>query len=300
MKNFIKLLFCILVIIPTTVFCQVQIKSDFVSSSPLKDKKGNQYGEGSLFKLSGKYTIPIYTKKDSLGKLNIWHANITGTYAKLDNKNLRNQTIPSEVVNFNTTVVNVRNLNESWYMINSIGLGIYSEINNIKLSSLLVNGASFFVYKVKDNLDLGAGLAVTTSYGTPMVIPAMYVNWRFSGDYQFNLNVSSTVELSASRSFNKNFKLRLVGVEMDGLSSVMKVDGKSKVYSSVMIKSYLSPEYKIGKSFSIFGGAGFALTRSSRITDRSLKAFWDTFKNKDDRINFKRSQYYTIGLKYKL
>ena len=146
------------------------------------------------------------------------------------------------------------------------------------IKSVLANGAVVFVYKLRNNLDLGIGGGLTNSYGIPMILPMIYFSWRNTGKYELKVDMSSGIKISAATWLNKKFKVELTAIEMDGMSAVMSIDGKSKIYSTVSMKSYISPSFYISKKTSIYLGIGGNWIRSAKISDRSFKALSKTLK----------------------
>lgn len=93
--------------------------------------------------------------------------------------------------------------------------------NQIAWRSILANGAVVFVYKLRENLDIGVGAGLTNSFGVPMILPMGYLNWRTSGKYEIRVDMSSGLKVTAAKWLNRKFKLELTAIEMDGISSVM-------------------------------------------------------------------------------
>lgn len=281
-------------------FAQGYLKSDYLFTSSLTNKEKEKFGKADLLKISGRYTLPLSVKKNNSGQVSTWSATLSGSYGIWDNKNITVDLIPDEIINLNLSLSHMRPLSQKWYMIASLGGGIYSQPNAISAKSILINGGVCFVYKLLDNLDVGIGTGVTTSYGIPMIMPMTYVKYRLTGKYEIMFEAANNMQISASAKFNERFKLKLVAMEMDGISAVMNIEEKSMIYSSVSMKSYLTPEYKIGKSSTLYLGIGGAWVNSIRISERSLKYFWETFKDKDDsnRFRFKPTGYLTVGFKY--
>jgi len=286
-----------LLIVPIDAAAQGFLKSDYITSSSLKDEKGNRYGSGDLFKISGRYTLPLSVRQNSSGQLSAWSATFYGSYGLFDNKKIRLNTIPDKIINANISLSHLRPLSEKWYLIASLGGGIYAEPDDVSAKSILVNGGVFFVYKLINNLDLGIGAALTNSYGVPVIMPTSYVKWQLTGRYEVKANLANNMEISASAKLSDNFHLRLVAMEMDGMSAVMDIDGKSMIYSSTNMKSYLTPEYRKGKS-TFYLGMGGVWMRSSKLSRRTLKGFWNSFKKDDDDMNFNPACYFIVGFKY--
>ena len=298
MRRFSYLTFLLLSLAAVGCFAQGVIKTEYMPSSSFKDEAGNKLGSGDLLKVSGAYTLPFSLKQNASGQPIMWSASVSGAYAVLNNKDMVLDMHPDEVLNANLSLTHVRPISKKWYMIASVGGGVYSAPDAITWESVLVNGAIIFVYKCRKNLDLGIGAGVTNSFGVPIAMPMFFLNWQLSGNYEVNVNLSSGMEISGAVRLGKRFKLRLVAMEMDGMSSVMDVDGKSMIYASAMIRSYLRPEYKIGEKSCLFLGVGGNWLRSADLTKRTLKGFANSmFKDKEE-TNFYPTVYLSAGLKW--
>ena len=298
MRRFSYLTFLLFSLAAVGSYAQGVIKTEYMPSSSFKDEAGDKLGSGDLFKVSGAYTLPFSLKQNASGQPIMWSASVSGTYAMLHNKDMVLDIHPDEVLNANLSLTHVRPISKKWYMIASVGGGVYSAPDAITWESVLVNGAVIFVYKCRKNLDLGIGAGVTNSFGVPIAMPMFFLNWQLSGNYEVNVNLSSGMEISGAVRLGKRFKLRLVAMEMDGISSVMDVDGKSMMYASAMIRSYLCPEYKIGEKSCLFLGVGGNWLRSAALTKRTLKGFANSmFKDKEETI-FYPTVYLSAGLKW--
>ncbi|MDR2920694.1 MAG: DUF6268 family outer membrane beta-barrel protein [Tannerella sp.] len=297
-----KVLYCTIILsffFSASSFAQGYIKTDYLFPSSLKNENGDTFGKGDLLKISGRYILPLSVRQNSLGQISAWSATLSGSYGIFGNKKITEQTIPDEIINLNLSISHIRPISQKWYMVASLGGGIYAEPDAITAKSILINGGIFFVYKLLDNLDVGIGAGITNSYGVPVLMPTSYIKWNLTGKYKVTANITNSMEISASAQFNDKFSLKLVGMEMDGMSAVMNIEDKSMIYSSTIMKSYLVPEYKIGKSSTLYLGAGGAWMRSSKLSRRTLKGFWNTFKSDDNNPDFKSTGYLTVGFRYR-
>jgi len=285
--------------LPVKCVAQGYIKSDYLFSSTFKEKDGNsKLGSGDLFKISGRYTLPLSAKQNSIGQITAWSATLGGSYSTLNNQDIAKSMNPNEVLNINLNISHTKPLSEKWSLIATLGGGIYSEPNKITWKSLLVNGGAIFVYRLNNKLDLGLGAGITNSYGVPIIMPMSYMKLNLTGKYEIKVDLSTKIEIAGTAKFSNKFHLKLIAMEMDGISAVMEKDGKSMIYSSTMMRSYLTPEFKIGKSSTIFLGGGGVWTRSSKLSERTLKSFWSSFKNDDEKYRFKPTGYLTLGFRY--
>jgi len=277
---------------------QGYFKADYYLSSSLKNDDGDNFGKSDLLKISGRYTLPFSIKQNSSEQPIVWSATLGGSYGIFGNKRIEANTIPDEIINLNLTLSHIRPLSQKWYMIASLGAGIYSEPDAIAARSVLINGGAIFVYKWMRNLDIGIGAGVTTSYGTPMAVPMSFIKWDFTCKYELKVEAGNTLQISGSAKLNDKLKLKLVALENDGISAVMKIDGKSMIYSSVITKMYLTPEYKIGKLSTLYVGLGATMERTSKLSERSVKYFWELFKKDGNKLRFDPTGFITFGFRY--
>ena len=249
-----------------------------------------------MWRFSGRYTLPLSVKRNDRGQLTAWSATLNYTYASLQNKGAATALNPDRILNTSLNVSHLRPISERWSLIASLGCGVYAAPNQIAWRSILANGAIFFVYKLREDLDFGVGAGLTNSFGVPMILPMGYLNWRSSGKYEIRVDMSSGLKVTAAKWLNQKFKLELTAIEMDGISSVMRSDGKSKIYSSTMMRSTLSPTFSISQKASVYLGIGGNWLRSIKISDRSFGGFLDSFR--EDGYDFDASLRVTAGFKW--
>lgn len=298
MRQILILIVVILVISPLTVFGQAYIQSDYMLSSKFKQKEvEGMLGSGSMIKLSGGFTLPFYTKKSHLGQASSWFTSLNGSYTTFSNKGLASQYNPREVANLTLSLGYMGPLSKKWSMIAMLGGGVFAEPSHVSWKSVLINGGAIFIYRVNKTLSLGAGAGVTNTYGVPIAMPMIYLKFNVVGKYEFKIDLFTKVEIAGISKFGKRFELKLTGVEMDGISAVMKKDNKSMIYSSSLVRSYIMPEFKLGKHGILFSGVGAVWARTSKMSERSIKSFWKSFKENSDEYYFKPSGYFTVGIR---
>lgn len=289
----------LLLVFPIASYGQGHISTDYLSSSNFKDDNGNKYGSGSLMILSGRYTLPLSTKQNNAGQITAWTATLNCRYGILNNEAEAKKLNPDNILNSSINISHIRPITEKWSVLASLGCGVYAAPNDVTLKSVLANGAVVFVYKLRDNLSVGVGAGLTNSYGIPMILPMGYLNWQSLGKYEIKVDMSSGLNISASTWLTKKIKLELTAIEIDGMSSVMDINGKSKIYSTMMMKSYASPSFHISKQTSLYLGIGGNWLRSTKISDRSLRGFFDSFKDDENKYQFGASLRLMAGIKFK-
>ncbi len=227
-----------------------------------------------------------------------WSMTLAASYGMMDNRDGAQDWNPDRILNASLSVAHVRPLSERWSLIASLGGGIYASPDEVSWQSLLASGAFIFVYRVRDNFSVGVGGGVTNSYGIPIVMPMGYLSWRTNGQYEVLINMSDALKVQVSTHFGKNVRMQLTAMEMDGMSAVMRVDGRQKLYSSVMISSGLNVSYRLFGKASVYAGVGGMWLRTTDITDRSLKSFFKSFGDDNDELSFAPSLRLSVGLRY--
>ncbi len=263
----------------------------------MKDDEEAKLGTGSMWQLKGRYTFPFSTKQNEKGQPIVWTGTLNGMYARMDNEGMAKEVNPDEVLNVGFNVSHLRPLSERWYMMASLGVGVYSAPSEISFKSILANGAVIFAYKLRENFDIGVGIGLTNSYGVPLIMPMGFLKWNIRGQYEVDVEAAGSMKASVARKFSNKFRLRLVPIEMDGISSVVKRDGEHKIYGATRMRAYLSPELKVGKSSYVYLGIGAELYHSVKVSDRSFKGFVNAFKG-DDSWEFGRGFHLMGGFKY--
>ncbi len=277
---------------------QVYFKSEYIGSSSFKDENNNKTGgSGDMFKVNGGFSMPLSFKQDENNRIKMWAVSLDAAYAKYNNKQIPTFMHPDDIINTTLSISHLRPIGRKWSMLAVLGGGIYSDPSHIKAQSILGSGGLVFIYHLRDNLDVGIGVGVTNSYGVPLGMPMGYLNWRIDGKYEVKVEMLEAAEVSAAVAFNDWFKLRLIGFEVDGMSAVMDVDGKSKIFGSVSMKSGLQADFRIGKSSSIQLTGGGVWYRDASVINRSIKDYFKWFGREFDP-NFQPSMYFQVGYKW--
>lgn len=291
--------FLSLVIIATTAAKaqQVEVSGGLLTSSKFEDSDDNSYGKGSMQQYNLKYTQPISTRLSKDGRPIAWTATFTGVYNRLDNSGMATQYNPDDILNASVTVSHMRPISSRWSIMTSLGAGIYSTTKDICWSSVLFNGACIFVYKAGDALSLGGGVGLTNVYGAPMAVPMAYLHWTTRGKTTLDLTVINGIKAVAAHNFSHRFTMAWNILDMSTLLSSMKVDGKHKVYSSIMLRSFLQPTLHLDEKSSICLSAGTNFVRTRKLTNRSVKYMFKR-THTADRRHFAPAVYLALGYKY--
>lgn len=277
---------------------QVQINADYHTRSSFvsKDDKATKIGDGNMMRYSLKYIQPLSLKLNERHQPKAWALSVNATYANLDDNGAAHRWNPDEILNAGATISYLTPISQKWSIMASLGAGIYAQADHIRWETVLANGSCIFAYRATPYLSIGAGVGLTNAYGPPMVMPLFYLNWKRGDKYQLEVNMVNMISAKASTRFNDRFKLTWAIIEMDNISAVVVPLDKAQVYSSMMIKMYLTPEYYFAPKFSVFANAGVNLARTSRISDRKIRAMFSNFGGA--HYHFKPAGFFTLGLRY--
>lgn len=290
--------FALLVLGASFAHAQVYFKSEYGTSSSFKDDNNQETGgSGDMFKVQGGFSLPLSVKQYDNGRVKMLAVSVDASYGIFNNKGISTDLHPEKILNTTLSLTYLTPISSKWSILAVLGGGVYSDPSHITGKSILGSGGALFVYHILNNLDIGIGVGVTNSYGVPMALPMGYVNWQIDGKYEVKVNMLENMEISGAVRLNDWFKLRLIGFEMDGMSAVMDVDGKSKLFGTVSMKSGLQADFKIGKQSSIQVTGGGNWYRDAVLVNRTIKDYFRWFGNEYDP-SFKTSGYFSIGYKY--
>lgn len=152
-----------------------------------------------------------------------------------------------------------------WSLALSLGCGIYSHPSNIEFNSILVNGGCIIIYDINPSLSVGVGIGLTNSFGVPMVMPTGYLKWVARKKFEFDVDMTSQLKVTASALFRERFRLAWTVIEFDAMATVIEHEHKDKLYSSMMLNSYFSPSFRIVDKLSVFSDIGINFFRFSTI-----------------------------------
>ena len=167
-------------------------------------------------------------------------------------------------------------------------------LSYIRFNNLMGIGMAAAIWHLRENLDVGMGLALNTTFGYPMVFPAAFVDWRIEGRYMVNVSMMDGIELSGGIQLHKLMRLKLVA-SMGGMMALVEHGGKDQIFTQQYVVCGLQPELVLSKSFSIPLTVGVSAYRAAYYSDRTLKAF---FKGDEYDPHFMPSFYASLALKY--
>lgn len=300
MKRLVMLGFILMgMVVGTDCVAQAYLKTEYVTSSAYRDKDNQKTGgSGDLLKYSGGVNIPLYLKQYEDKRIKMWSVAVDASYATLNNHQLTREQCPDNMLNTQLGLVYLTPIKKKWSILAMAGVGVYSEKDKIGWKSLLGAGGVVAIYHIKPNMSVGLGVAVTNQFGVPIIMPAGYFDWKLDGKYQLSVSCVQNCEIKGAIQLTDRFKLGLLFGQLDGMSAIMDIDGKSMIYGQMMVSSGIQPEYRLGKSCALQLTVGGAWCRLSTLARRSLKGFAHSFSDDDNDPNFSVAGYVSIAFKY--
>lgn len=279
---------------------QVWMKAEYIGSSAFRDENNEKVGgKGDMKVIQGGFNIPISVKMDENNHPTAWMIGLGASYASMSNKNLAGYVDLPQLFNAQLGVSYIRPINKKWSLLASVGVGLFMDTGSLayaRWKNVMGSGVAAAVWHLRENLELGMGVALNTSFGYPMVFPAFFVDWRIEGRYLVEVSMMDGAEMAAGMQIHELLRLKLVA-SMNGMLAFMERDGKDKIFTQQYITVGLQPELTLSKSFSIPFTIGFVADRTAYYDDRSLKAFFKSMKREYDP-HFSPAFYTSIALKY--
>ena len=278
---------------------QVWLKTEYIGSSGFRDADNTKVGgKGDMKVIQGGVNIPVSMKMDENNHPTAWMVGLGASYASMDNKDL-SEYMESQIFNAQLAVSYIRPLSKRWSLLASAGVGLFMNTGSLayaRWDHVMGVGMAAAIWHLRDNLDLGMGVALNTSFGYPMVFPALFVDWRLEGRYMVNVSMMDGVEISGGMQLHKLLRLKLVG-SMNGMLAFVERDGKDKIFTQQYITTGLQPELTITKSLSVPITVGLSAYRAAFYDDRTLKAMFKSMDREYDP-HFSPAFYTSIAVKY--
>ncbi|WP_419052052.1 DUF6268 family outer membrane beta-barrel protein [Parabacteroides goldsteinii] len=278
---------------------QVWLKTEYIGSSGFRDADNKKVGgKGDMKVIQGGVNIPVSMKMDENNHPTAWMVGLGASYASMDNKDL-SEYMESQIFNAQLAVSYIRPLSKRWSLLASAGVGLFMNTGSFayaRWDHVMGVGMAAAIWHLRDNLDLGMGVALNTSFGYPMVFPALFVDWRLEGRYMVNVSMMDGVEISGGMQLHKLLRLKLVG-SMNGMLAFVERDGKDKIFTQQYITTGLQPELTITKSLSVPITVGLSAYRAAFYDDRTLKAMFKSMDREYDP-HFSPAFYTSIAVKY--
>ena len=210
----------LLLLVSVESTAQITIKTEYFGTSAYRDEHNQKVGnsKGSAMVYHGSANLPLSMKKNESNQPTIWGIGLSGDYASLNNKNIAEPLVLSEILNLQMSLFHVRPLSEKWSMMASVGVGVYTvdtRFSHLRFRNVLGSAGLVFVRRIFPNLELGAGLALNNAFGYPMAFPALYVNWNYGHKLTCSFSALDGANLAVGYNVDKTFSISFI-TEMGG------------------------------------------------------------------------------------
>lgn len=282
------------------VQAQVYLKSAWIGPSEYNDSNSSDTkGKGSAYMLRGGLQLPLSVKTDTLLQgadavpiQSVWAIRLDGSHTRFNHHAMEQHGFPTNVYNYRMGVVYLHTLNQKWTLWSTLGAGVYASSASIGIHQVVGEAAVIFVRTITPNLKVGAGLAFDNTFGFPMVYPGLIVDWAIDGKggkYFARLNSN---EIKAGIKYSDKFQL-YVNFDVFGASALYKDEMFTHMYYAVGV----TPEFKIGKYFSIPVTLGVSASRNMYVNDRTVQDFF-SYLGKENLPHFAPSPFVSVGVTY--
>ncbi|MEZ0007698.1 hypothetical protein ABH942_003084 [Flavobacterium sp. 28YEA47A] len=273
-----------------------QVKADYVPFSnyvrPIDSVKTDS--KSNFKRVQAALEIPLSLKMVDENKPKLWSLYLQGSYATMENKYYDEKLFPTKLLNAQIGVKHIRPIGGKWSMMATLSVGVYTDLDQITVDDVLLQGGVLFIKNFKPNLAFGFGPVLTNAFGVPMVLPGIYFNWETQTALHFKIAFPEGAEIGYR--FTPNFDLKAV-IELDGMTAEVSRDGKSKLLGYQQVIAGIRPQFKLGEHWTVDLTAGSTLTRSFQTNDRKIS---DIFKEKDmANPKFTTTFYGAAALKWK-
>lgn len=279
---------------------QIEFRAEYFGKSSFTRKVGEQLaeevgdskGSARVYKVNMK--LPFFLKETQGDKTLVWGIGGGYSYTSLHNENFTDNLVLSEIMNAKLGLFHLRPLNEKWSILATCGVGVFASsghLSKIRAKHILGNIDAIFIRHFTNGIDFGFGAAVNSTFGYPMIFPALFFSWEHSGRFNYKVDISRGAELLISYDLNKYLRLSLVG-EMSGQLALLKREEKDVMFSHSYCIGGIRTEFRIGDKVIIPLTLGLQGHRLANFNDRTLKAAF----NSTDEYFFNLAPYFSVGL----
>ena len=296
-QSILKILLLCCVALPAIGAAQ-HIEFGNILSSSIENRDKQKVGRGGMQYVSGRLTLPLSIKRNAQRGIRTWLATLSGKYAHLNNKEGAALINPDKIVNTGLMLTHIRTIAPRWNMIATTGMSLQAPADYVRAQSLALTAGAIFSYNVKEGLNLGVGIVMTTTYGDPVCIPVPFITWKKSGRITYELNMRGMPEFKMSAQLTPKLSLALLPFDAERFSAVIKADNTHKVYTNNLIKTTVEGTYKVAKHLSFKAEAGYAYYHKAKLIDHSPKAFWSNMFSNKHAFKYKPSLTCSVGIQY--
>ena len=135
-------------------------------------------------------------KDTSTGAFRSWSMAVSGSYMKFTNDKYENAIIPDELLGADISLIHTRNLHGKWSLMAMASAGVYTDLQKISYKDIFINGGVLFIKQQSPTFVYGFGAAFTNAFGTPMLLPGLYVQWNTGKKFKVEIVVPEKFRVS--------------------------------------------------------------------------------------------------------
>ncbi|HVI47164.1 MAG TPA: DUF6268 family outer membrane beta-barrel protein [Chitinophaga sp.] len=251
-----------------------------------------RYNIGVGFLLSSR--IDTATKK-----VRTWNLNASASYMEFSNKDYEKTIFPEKLLGTQIGLQHYRTLRGRWSLFVAVSAGLYSDMEKIDYDDIFLNGGVLFIKQKNAHFSYGFGVALTNTFGAPMILPAFMMQWKSGNRFKVDINIPEKLSISTalSRADELALALRLNGAAYDVEKSPVKNE-RLLGYREVTIG--LENTWHVTKNLDFTAAGGSVLLGSVDFREKSSSLFnyGNIFKDRPEH-RLATGLYLSAGLRMK-
>ncbi|RAJ76536.1 hypothetical protein CLV59_10855 [Chitinophaga dinghuensis] len=244
-----------------------------------------RYNFGAAFMLASRIDT-------ATGKMRSWSMGVTGSYTTLDNKDYTKTIFPKELLETTIALKYMRSMRNRWSMMAIAAASLGTDMEEITSKDIFLQGGVIFIKQHNRHFAYGLGGVLTNAFGTPMIMPAFFCQWKTDG--KFSIDVNFPEKISVSTNLNKYTDLALA-IRMRGSAyDVTNSPNDKRLMGYSEITAGLENTWHLGKHADFVIAGGSTLAAGVTFSDKKLS---DIFSEKPNH-RLATNYYLSTGLRW--
>jgi hypothetical protein len=213
-------------------------------------------------------------KDTSTGAFRSWSMAVSGSYMKFTNEKYEKAIMPEELLGTDISLIHTRNLRGKWSLMAMASAGVYTDLQQISYKDIFINGGVLFIKQQSPKFVYGFGAAFTNAFGTPMLLPGLYVQWNTGKKFKVEIVVPE--KLRVSHKLNDHIETG-IAVRMNGGSfDVENSTNNRRLLGYKEMTAGWENNFYVTSLISVNIAGGAALLRSVDYRKKSLSEMFKT------------------------
>ncbi|MFL9485063.1 DUF6268 family outer membrane beta-barrel protein [Chitinophagaceae bacterium LWZ2-11] len=233
----------------------------------------------------------LHKKVDTAAKtMRMWALSAGGSYMKFDNQKYDTAVFPSELLGANIMLQHLRSLKNRWSLLALLSVGVYTDMQAVTSKDVFVNGGVIFIKQSTPSFSYGFGAVLTNTFGTPMLLPGVLLNWQTGRKYKVEIELPQAIRVGYSFG---NFTELAVALRMNGGSyDIENRPDNRRLMAYKEITAGLENKWHIGKMINLNIAGGAALARSIEYKEKS----WSEMFKQMPQHKLENNWYVSAGI----